>query len=816
MPNRQAQSKSLFAAAFVCVFCLAAGASRAEEWTQFGGPNCQGVSSEEIMLFPPAEHWTASIGLGYTSVVVYDGCVYAFGQDPSTVYTDVANHVRDADNFGIDIVRCIDVASGQTLWTFGYAAISQQGPFSGGFTPLHPDADECGPRASPLVDGDLVYTISTDGHCWCLDRHSGRPVWYRNTADQFGGPLRVYGVCSSPVIHGGNVIIDLGYRCVAVNKLTGEIVWECDTGSTGFAAPSALIVTLGGVDCVLFGDKTIVCLDAATGAKLWEYAMGRTAIATHVLDGTRLFYSTYPNPGACAAVDLSLAGASPVWSGSVRTYHLSSVAYNGDLYAMDNSGTEYYGSDGSDTAATTDDIVSSLKSIDLATGTVNWTEEHMGWANPLVVGDELLILKEDGQLLHVDVSSTYSELGAFAAVDPVCWTLPSVSGGRVYVRNYDGDLKCFFIAPAVSIEAVDAEALETSDAATFRIARTSAVPASPSASLLTVDLAIGGTGVRGTEYGLAGGSVTAGVSAASVTIPGGQSYVDVTLNALANGDAVDHTAILSVASKPGEYIAASNNAASVVIFDQGYVVPTVAASADDGGAYALEGGTDNAVVTLTRDGQTTQPLVVDVSVVPAPSSTTFLLVGVTNDKVVIPAGAASVEVTLVAVDDAAANGDRTVLVSVLDASAFYDRDGAAYEVLVTIVDDDDAQSDVADGDGMDDGWELCHWGSTTASDGTTDADGDEMLDGDEYAAGTNPRETDSDRDGSDDGWEVASGTDPADAFAHPATARPLEEEGPPGGGGNGCAASGAPMAFALLLLVCVVLLVRTMTAGIRR
>ena len=59
-----------------------------------------------------------------------------------------------------------------------------------------------------------------------------------------------------------------------------------------------------------------------------------------------------------------------------------------------------------------------------------------------------------------------------------------------------------------------------------------------------------------------------------------------------------------------------------------------------------------------------------------------------------------------------------------------------------------------DNDGLDDAWEIIHFGDITSQDGSGDPDGDGLDNAGEFAAGTDPNDPDTDGDGLNDGWEV--------------------------------------------------------------
>lgn len=83
---------------------------------------------------------------------------------------------------------------------------------------------------------------------------------------------------------------------------------------------------------------------------------------------------------------------------------------------------------------------------------------------------------------------------------------------------------------------------------------------------------------------------------------------------------------------------------------------------------------------------------------------------------------------------------------------------------------DQGKSNDADGDGMDDSWEIRHGlDPNDSSDALSDLDGDELNNLEEYKFGTDPNNPDSDGDRYADKKEIDKGTDPLDPDSKPGT-----------------------------------------------
>ena len=133
-----APTKRFYLPTALLVSWALAGPVGAADWPQWRGPQRDGVSRETGLLseWPddgPAELWRVQLGAGYSGVSVVGEKVY-------TMYGS------EADEF----VVCLDAKSGKTLWQTRSAE-------------LYEDDYGSGPRATPTVDGNRVYTLSRQG-----------------------------------------------------------------------------------------------------------------------------------------------------------------------------------------------------------------------------------------------------------------------------------------------------------------------------------------------------------------------------------------------------------------------------------------------------------------------------------------------------------------------------------------------------------------------------------------------------------------------------------------------------------------------------
>ena len=184
----------------------------AGHWPQYFGPARDNISTETGLLGewpdegPPLVWKINGLGTGMAPVSVADGRIFTVGN-------------RD----GNDVLVALDEATGDELWTLTLAADI---PAIRGMRWLN--------QRAPTVDGDHVYAVSAAGDLACVEVDSGRELWRLNYAEDFGGTRPVYGWCDHPLVDGERLICAPNSETavqVAVNKLTGHVLWSC-------AAPS--------------------------------------------------------------------------------------------------------------------------------------------------------------------------------------------------------------------------------------------------------------------------------------------------------------------------------------------------------------------------------------------------------------------------------------------------------------------------------------------------------------------------------------------------------------------------------------------------
>jgi outer membrane protein assembly factor BamB/ABC-type phosphate/phosphonate transport system substrate-binding protein len=230
----------------------------------------------ESLAEPPAVLWEYRLSqLGHGGISASATCVVVSDRDP-------------LDQF--DVFTCLNASDGARLWSVRYPA---PGRLDYGNSP----------RATPLIDGDRVYLLGAFGHLNAVDLATGKVLWKKNLRRDFGASDQlVWGVCSSPIVSNGLLIVNPGgpdASLVALNRENGEVVWKTPGRSAAFA--SFVERRVGdSVQVIGYDKESLGGWDVRTGKRLWEIqpeVSGDFNVPTPVLVEDRLFVNTENNGG---------------------------------------------------------------------------------------------------------------------------------------------------------------------------------------------------------------------------------------------------------------------------------------------------------------------------------------------------------------------------------------------------------------------------------------------------------------------------------------------------------------------------------------
>lgn len=396
--------------------CVIGGISSAAlaEWTQFRGPNYDGITTEKI-AWPssgPKQLWKVPVGEGFGTMVVSGDKVFV-----------------TAEGGGQEALLCLDAKNGKALWhrEMGRSIQDRQGGN--------------GPRTTPAVDGNLVYAFSTWFNLIACDVNSGRVVWSHDFEKQLGGQSKTSGIskwgnASSPIVDDKYVYAaggGPGQTFIAFDKATGKIAWKSGDEKVTHASPT--LATIHGMkQVVFFVQDGVVGLDASNGKEMWRYKFpfAVSTATTPVVAGDIVFCSAGYKMGAGAARISKDWSVKEIWRNKdeheLANHWTSCVYKDGHLYGI--FGFKLHGT-------------APLKCVELETGKVKWSKEGFGPGGTILAGDDLIVQGDQGQIAIVKATPEgYKETASGKFFDQgKCWNMAILSNGKLYARSAKKDQK---------------------------------------------------------------------------------------------------------------------------------------------------------------------------------------------------------------------------------------------------------------------------------------------------------------------------------------------------------------------------------------
>ena len=392
---------------YIAIFVLTYGISLAADWPNWRGPAHTGISAEPVPMADFSKiAWRAKIGIGFSSMAVAEGRVFALG----------CSGQRQGNQ---ETFHCLDAATGKSVWSDTYPAA------------LVDYLHEGGPCASPTVDGKRVYGVSKSGRLVCYDTATGKKHWTVDLMAKAELPRPPeWGFAASPVVLGNLLIVEATFTC-ALDKTTGKEIWRSQAYKPAYGSPIAFQFKNKTYLATLKTDGLVI-LDAANGKTVafqdWRTSF-RTNSTTPIIIGNKIFISTGYRRG-CALYEFTGTGLREIYQNKNLSNHMNNSVVLGDyLYGFDGN-THMRGP-------------KQLVCLRWADGTVQWRKDGYLCGSLMAVQNHLLVLGETGNLALGPASpKAFNATTEASVLQGRCWTVPVLANGRIYARNAAGDLVC--------------------------------------------------------------------------------------------------------------------------------------------------------------------------------------------------------------------------------------------------------------------------------------------------------------------------------------------------------------------------------------
>ena len=378
------------------------------DWLQWGGPrrdfttNSKGLAASWPAT-GPKQLWTRPLGAGHSAILASGNTLY-------TMYSSGEQ----------EIVIALAADTGKTMWEYKYDA-----PRAG----MNYEAGD-GPHSTPLLVGDMLYTVGATGKLFALDKTSGKVAWSHDLWKDYSGRKMDRGYSCSPLAYKNTIILTLGGKenqtLIAFNQKDGTVAWK--NGSLDMSPSSPILINVDGQEqLVAFLGKVVAGIDPNNGNVLWSHphvTEWGLNITMPVWGNDNLLFISSAYSGGSRVLKLTQKDgkttAEELW------FHRRMRVHHGTAIRI---GDYVYGSSG-------DFGPAFFAAVNVKTGEIAYQDRTFPKSNFLLADGKLIILDEDGNLALATATPTALKvISKVSVLKNLAWTVPTLVGTKLYLRD---------------------------------------------------------------------------------------------------------------------------------------------------------------------------------------------------------------------------------------------------------------------------------------------------------------------------------------------------------------------------------------------